>query len=306
MKRVFLTFMANLSLVSSIYAMDNPLEDEIHQIEARYGLSPQQYTESLREHSATAKKIVSEAETHGKLFGIVVGENHTAKGAKCLEMLLLPIAQSRNIQHCLIELTPKILESVINSRNGYEFGSEIGQLQRLILEAKRLGMEVTAIDKDTEEAPGDKVLTALEDTRDEVLTGLEDIKEMLLTGEDREKHFIEQILKQDKNFIYYTGANHLPSLYYNKELNERYSLIFINCEFLESEEDKKTYQRVIDMIKDESVSRIHAQREKFLTETDRSYRMPVMYNRHNSMVYRHLLQGGHNLYTVNLNEIREG
>lgn len=314
MKRIFLTFITNILLMSSLYAMDmeTNLEEEFNQISRRYDLCPQKYTESLTEHYNTAKKIVSEAVSeasiHGKPVGIVVGENHKAEGAKCFEMLLLPVARSINIQHCLVELTPEKLERVINSKTGYEFGAAAGYLQRLIQEAKRLGMDVIPINKDIKKASQKNVgKDTEEDPADKTVAALENIKEMILTGEEREKHFIEKMLNLNKSFIDYNGSNHLSSLYYDMALNERYFLIFINCSFPRNEEMAKKHQLIINTINDDSVTRIYTQGETFLMEKDRSYKMPVMYNQKDSMIYRMLRETNPDyLIGVNLKEIREG
>lgn len=287
-KQLTKTISLSLILMGAVHACDVNLEAEFSRIDQSYSLCPAKYTESLTEQYQKVLQIVSQAVTQEKPVGIVVGENHNAEGAKCFEMFLLQIAQSAGIQHCLIELTPQKFQQVLEK--GHTFSAEGLYLSNLIREAKRLAMQTLPIDKEVE---------------DKKLTGLDEIKEMFLAeGEDREKHFIQEMLALNKRFISYNGSNHLSTLYYDEELNKNYFLIFINCSFAPTKQNETSLEQVINAINDVSVFRIHAQRQKFLTETERSYQMPIMYNQHQSMGYKIMLKMGP-IYGVNLNEIRD-
>lgn len=298
---LFSPYIASIFFISAGYAADaveNTVDHQLDFIERTYQLSPSNYAEDLRAYHMMIEQVLSQTMPNlgDKKLGVVVSENHEAEGAKCFEILLLPLVQSFGIQDACVELTPEKMELV--RTKGYRLGSQIGFLQKLLLDTTRLKLTVHPIDIDIEKEAVDH----LEDGQ----KGLEEIKIAYLTGRDRENlSFVPRIFDLNKSFIFYTGANHASSLYYDKALNERYHLIFINCGFPPSAQQKDLLSRVIDQIADPDVSSIHEQRERFLTETTRYYSMPIMYDQQKSMIYRMLASNlGHIPNGINADEVR--
>jgi hypothetical protein len=241
-------------------------------IESEYTLSADVYEESIKEHLGTVKTALEEViqNSNGRPIGLIVGENHKSEGAKCFQMFIAHLAHKMGINHLLTELSEERLVKV--KKGGYQWGASAGYLQRLFKEAEEhLSMSVLPIDIDIEEKETDS---------------LKKFEEMMLTGKERELHMIDQIKDFGQSFVFYTGANHLASLYYAEDLNKQFSLIFLSCSYPMSEETIETTDQIISEINNDDVMTIHNERQNFLQETDRFYKTPIYYNERNSMIYR--------------------
>ena len=291
-KKISFTYFLISFLISPLQAMERDKADlmgEIRRIGETYDLLSHNYSEDLEMYILSAQKFLSDAtkKSEGKKLGIIVGENHSAEGAKCFQMLLLSLAKSFGIHQCLVEMTPEQFPQVMEQ--GYMLGQQCGFLQRLVLEARKQEMIVTPIDMFIEEKKEAEPLEA--------------IKHYYLTGKQREEHFVKEIFRLNESFIYFTGGLHLSTLYYDPALNENFNLVFFSCSIPDSKEKKQYLTQVINMIEDPEVSRIHQTREKFLEETDRSYSMPIMLNQKNSVMARLLMESGP-VMGINAQEVR--
>ena len=165
--------------------------------------------------------------SHGKLLGIIVGENHKKPSNFLLELGFLNLAHSMGIDHFLVESPLYLYEKACQTALTCDFADPYeSMLYKKIKFALYLGMKIIFID-----APNrteSLKITTVCDTMSQVF------------NEERETAFCQNTLATKAHFIMFLGHYH-PSYFPNRcsKIKETHTLSYFHLESPESEKKIK-------------------------------------------------------------------
>jgi hypothetical protein len=265
------------SFISSTQASTSNTDDlpfNYDEFESRivttYAMSTNLYHQSILEHLSTVQAFLEERENmpSTKPLGIIVGETHTRTGHQCLEMALLNLASCYNIRTLLMEYAPKYFQE--NVLQGY------GHIDSKAIVTEADSLDFTIVPADMERDTSKKFLAIKNPTVDDIADHYE-------VTFNRDLHMAQEILKQEENFLFYVGQNHLGPIYYNAELNEKFDLIFLKCSPSPYVEKRHLAYQIFE---DDEICCHFQQTIDFKKETKNCYATPIFYNEDTSQTYR--------------------